>query len=228
MLLRYKSLDAAVLHDLENEIAVGKRLLCCSALGNKNEESALQVQSFKYGAGIVRVHVGNESGIQLFCAAILRSDQIDSITERSRSQIRATDSDLDYRFDFLTGGSLDLSASHLLGKILDLCKFTFIEGSLLHSVGFDLKSIPGATTGELMKNQTLFTCIHHLAAQKSLVLVDQLLLIRKNLKGVYDLVVDGHGSVVVAEASRLPDCGALDAFGTEILPDVERFLFFQL
>ena len=154
--------------------------------------------------------------------------QIECITKCSGTQIRTANADLDHRFDFLAGGTLDLSASDLLGEIPDLCKFAFIEVALLHPVRHDAEAIKGAASCKLVQDEALFSRVHDFSAQESLVLLNQLLLVCKLLKRIDDCLIDGHGRVVVAKASGFPDDGLLYPLSTEIILDIKRLLCLEL
>jgi len=170
VLCRIDAPDAAVGDGLEDKVPVGEGFQGCSALGDQDEERALQIKALQDRLGIIGIDIADELCIKQFDAGTC-APPFESEIERPGAQVAATDADLHHGGELFARGSKDCSTANLVGETLDLLQLSLVEGSLVLTVrGY---GFPDLTATQMVEHQPILAGIHDLSIDQSLVLLGQ-------------------------------------------------------
>ena len=173
---------------------IGQGLQSCTGLGNDDEESMRDIDGFQYSGCIIGVYIADKTGFHLkgiICFCPVFQCQING----AGTQIASADSDLYSCGKLFTCCICDLTCMNLVCKISGLFLLGCVELTLVDAVCDDVAHELAAA--ELVKNETLLTCVDHSAAQKLFVFINELMLVCKFLKDVEGLIINCFCSVIV-------------------------------
>ena len=152
------------------------------------------IGGIQYCCCVIRINVADELCLH-FEGAVLLRPVLQCKIHRTRSEVASADTDLNNRCELFSGSVCNLSGMNLLCKISNLVLLFHIKSSLVYAVGSN--GISQLSTGQLMENKTLLSCVDHFSVVQRCVFFRKLCFVCKCSKLGNDILIHFLGCIVI-------------------------------